>query len=230
MLEKLVIIPYFVPMLAVSPSNLPIPDFIQHQHQNPPIYAQASEDLSVRLLREADRIYFQNPKRPYAAIPIYKRVIAEGGFQREEAIERLGNLFYNLVFNTPYNELNIKSALDFYNEVIQRYPDSGYLIKAYRYSGLILTTFHLKEVREGIKRMKEAYQLANLSGDLETKFIVAWHIGRIGFEYLEVNEKEVSLEDVKFYLSQVKELKPISPHAKAAETLLKKLNLKFKTK
>ena len=230
MLQELLTVPIAAMQLYSGQAELPKPTSYNPSNHNAQYKvmqadcAEYSETLTARLLKEANALA---KKHPISAIPLYRRVIAESDSgqetDKEKAIKSLGDIFTNLIYK-KYDRWIIESALNFFDEVIQNHSNSNYLSEAYRKSGLIyLTEIDPKDVSEGIRRLKVAYELADKNGDATTKINSAWNIGSIGLEYAIVNDPAITLKEVKFFLGQAAELEPESIISEAAKSLLNKI-------
>lgn len=207
--------------LTLSPTDYQVVNF---QHQKAPIYAQASqEDLSTRLLREADE---KAKKNPVAAIPLYQKVLAEDGPLKEEAVGRLLDIYKRVTDKVldgslEYNEKYIKDAFDFYSEVedISNNPHSA---KAKLYYGILLWRWQAPENFDyAIEKLSEAYKIGNKKIKVES----AWHLALITWNYA-TNYPEIGLYkkyDISYakeYFQKVIQLAPNSEYAKKARKLL----------
>ena len=195
------------------------------------LYAQATsnqiaEDLTTRLMEEADSILKNNPKNYVAAIPLYQRIIAEDSDLKEEAIEKLGNLYFNRIFEKKSADpWIIRTGLNFYDSVIDNHKESEYLPKAKLYSGFIRVYFMEQddEKRQGFELMKEAYKSAKSKKHSATRFEAAWFLGRIGFEYTMVGMDFITPKETIGYLKYVKKRASKDPYINQIDTMIQKL-------
>lgn len=195
-------------------------------HSRPPVYAQASEDLSTRLLREADELAKKNP---VSAIPFYRTIINKGGTRKEEAIESLLNIYRSITDemysdSEKYNPKFIKDAFKFYSEAEN---SSIHRAKAKLFSGISSSRSQTpQDYDNAIKKLKEAYDI----GDDEVKAEAALNLAFVYLNYsygLRDNGrivKRYSLFDAKKYFELVIDLAPNSELAQKARNILERVS------
>lgn len=204
--------------LLFSPADYQVTNI---QHQKPPIYAQAPKNLSTRLLKEADEIA---KKRPISAIPLYERIIIDGGSDKEAAIEKLFDTHKKLIGAVltgtgRYHEQSvIQNALNFY-EKRKKDTDSTHLAKAYLHLGSLLWKWQAPiYFDKAIDVLNEAYNL----GDIEIKAQAAWQLAFIYWNYASGVHgiQKYSMSDAKEQFQLVIQYAPDTKHAKRARDIL----------
>lgn len=237
MLEKLLLVTF---QLMPNQPNLPPPEYYVHQYLNQKpaiVYTQASEELSHKLLREADTTAQINP---VSAIELYKMVVKRGGPLKEDAIEKILNIYKSLAekaLTESEDEKDaqsiIKLALNFYNEVIQRHRNSRHLAKAYLDSGSILWRWNAPyNFDKAIKRSEEARKRGNIEQKAQASL-------NLGFIYLNSTynyfsdklQTKYTILDAKEKFKEAVNLVPNSEIAEIANNMLEVIDkIESKTK
>ena len=210
-------------ILAINQPNESLLEQYLSQIQESQInHAQNSEDsLNRRLMEAADEKAKENI---YSAIPIYRSIIINNGALKEEAIQKVGQIYKNLAFNKYSSEPAIEIAMNFYNEVIKRHQDSPYLAEAYLNSGrLICHNEWKKDFGESVRRLEKAYDTAT---DNKVKAEARWTLAHIIIDHAQINPKVFPLKKAEAYLKEVIKLVPESQLAEDSKKELKlwKLN------
>ncbi len=208
----------------ISPPNL---EYLPVQ-QTAPNHALSQEDLSKKLLMEADKLAKKNPT---LAIPLYESIVDNGyGFSKEQAIGKLLDIHKLLVERSALDardeEKTISNALKFYDKIISNHPSSRHLATAYLYSGIqswIVVSYGGTNGTDNpyiqaINRLEKAYE--NGIGDVKVE--AAWNLSLVGIEctrVLTVGHLKCS-SIARKYLRLIQKLVPSSQYAEDAKNLL----------
>ena len=183
--------------LTLSPDDYQTIDF-KHQHQKPPIYAQASQDLSGRVLAQSN---------PQGAV--------SGHSSQKEQDVKLFNFYKNLTFKKGASRMDKKEALDFFDYFIEKYSNSPYdtdiadiLPKAFIYSGVLYCCEGVNEDTDKAKgRLKEAIEL---TANKEVKAHALFALGDIEQYNANANLEGFSLERAIEFFEQTIAIAPQS--------------------
>ncbi len=130
------------------------------QYQNPPIYAQISqEELSARIM-ETDDIA---KKKLVSAIPFYRSIIMDKGSDRDMAIGRLINIFDRLADISAYedNKWFFENAVSFYDDTIKNHQGSSHIGRVYLKSGRKIfehICYMPEKLIDAVERFEMAYK------------------------------------------------------------------------
>ena len=155
-------------------------------HSRPPVYAQAPPSID-RLIVMQQHIQCK-AKTEDGEIKKYKKIIADNGSEKEEAISKLLDIYKSLTdkaissyrLSKKCMNVIIDEAFDFYNEFIINHEDSPHKAKALLYLGNLLgRIMSPSNLDEAIEKLGEAYDI----GDQRIKAEAAWSLAFIYWNY-----------------------------------------------
>jgi len=218
--------------LALGQAELPASPQYPTQHQKPPAYAQAASPSIDRLLVATQQAQCKT-KIEDEEIKKYKKIIADNGSEKEEAISKLLDIYKSLTdkaisgYRLSEKCMNaiIDEAFGFYNDITINHTDSHNKVKAFLDLGNLLgRIISPSNFDEAIEKLREAYDI----GDQKIKAEAAWSLAFIYWNYSSglvgrrgpVQKYDLSDAEKQFRL--VIEHDPNSENAKKAREILKK--------
>lgn len=213
-----------------QPSLPTTADRFVFQHQKPPAYAQAASPSIDRLLAATQQAQCKT-RTEDEVIKKYKKIIADNGPEKEEAISKLLDFYKSLAdkaiskgYSKKCMNAIIDESFDFYNDVTINHTDSHNKAKALLYLGDSLgRIISPSNYDEAIEKLREAYGI----GDQKIKAGAAWNLAFIYWNYstglvgTRESVQKYSLSDAEKQFRFVIEHAPNSENAKKAREILK---------